>query len=65
MTEDIAKSLGIDETQGAIVADATAEGPAQGAGIKTGDIIVKVNGNAVKGPKELSETIAKIEPGPR
>ena len=63
VTEDIAKSLGIDETQGAIVADATPEGPAQGAGIKTGDIIVMVNGNAVKGPKELSEMIAKIEPG--
>ena len=63
VTEDIAESLGIEETKGAIVADATAGGPALGAGIKTGDIITKVNGTVVDGPKELSETISKIEPG--
>ncbi len=63
VTKDIAESLGIEDTKGAIVADATADGPAQGAGIRTGDIITKVNGNAVASPKELSETIAKIEPG--
>ena len=63
VTDDIAKSLGIENTHGAIVADATADGPAQGAGIKTGDIITKVNGTDVASPKELSETIAKLEPG--
>jgi len=63
VTDDIAKSLGIDNTHGAIVADATPDGPAQGAGIKTGDIITKVNGTEVANPKELSETIAKLEPG--
>ena len=38
-------------------------GPALAAGIKTGDIITEVDGKEVKDPKELSETIAKIEPG--
>ncbi len=63
VTEDIAKSLGINDTTGAIVADATANGPAQGAGIQTGDIIVAVNGETVATPKDLSEKIAGIEPG--
>ncbi len=63
VTDDIAKSLGIENTHGAIVADATSHGPAEGAGVKTGDIITKVNGTDVAGPKELSETIAKLEPG--
>lgn len=63
VTEDIAGSLGIDSTSGAIVADATADGPAADAGIKTGDIITKVNGKAVDSPKALSETIAAIDPG--
>ena len=63
VTEDIAESLGIEDTKGAIVADATADGPAAGAGIKTGDIITKVNGKAIDGPKALSETIASIDPG--
>jgi serine protease Do len=63
VTDDIAKSLGIKETDGAIVSDAMSEGPAAGSGIRTGDIITKVNGTVVKNPKELSETIARIEPG--
>jgi serine protease Do len=44
VTEDIAESLGIESTDGAIVADAMADGPAAGAGIQTGDIITEVNG---------------------
>ena len=63
VTEDIAGSLGIESTKGAIVADATAEGPAAGAGIKAGDIIIKVDGKAVDSPKALSEMIASIDPG--
>jgi len=65
VTEDIAESLGVDQTEGAIVADAQADSPAEKAGIKAGDIIIKVNGNAVKGPKELSQTIASFEPQER
>jgi serine protease Do len=45
------------------VADATADGPAAGAGIETGDIIVKVNGKNIDSPKVLSEMIAAIDPG--
>jgi serine protease Do len=63
VTEDIAGSLGIESTKGAIVADATADGPAASAGIKAGDIITSVNGKAVDSPKALSETIAAIDPG--
>jgi serine protease Do len=65
VTEDIAASLGIDSTDGAIVADAQEDGPAAGAGIQAGDIITEVNGKKVKDPKELSETIARIEPKQR
>jgi serine protease Do len=63
VTEDIAASLGIEATEGAIVADALDDGPAKGAGIVAGDVITKVNGKAVKNPKELSEIIARIDPG--
>ena len=63
VTGDIAESLGIEGTDGAIVADAMGEGPAAGAGIEAGDVITAVNGTAIKDPKSLSETIARIEPG--
>ena len=62
VTQDIADSLGIDSTDGAIVADAMANGPALDAGVEVGDIITKVNGKGVEDPKALSQTIARIEP---
>jgi serine protease Do len=63
VTKDIAESLGIDDTEGAIVAEALASGPAKGAGVRAGDIITKVNGEAISGPKELSQMIAGMDPG--
>jgi serine protease Do len=62
VTEDIAESLGIEATAGAIVADAQAGSPAADAGIEAGDVITEVNGEAVADPKALSATIAQIEP---
>ena len=62
VTEEIAESLGIASTEGAIVADAQADAPAAKSGIMAGDVITKVNGEAVKDPKELSEKISRFEP---
>ena len=62
VTRDIADSLGIASTDGALVADPQQGGPAAAAGIKAGDVILKVNGTAVKGPRELSRMIAAVEP---
>jgi serine protease Do len=63
VTDDIAESLGIESTEGAIVADAQASGPAKSAGIQAGDVIIAVNGQSVADPKALSQTIARFEPG--
>lgn len=62
VTDEIAESLGIKSTDGAIVADAESDAPAAKAGIASGDIIVKVDGDAIKGPRELSRAIANFEP---
>ena len=63
VTKEIASSLGVKDTEGAIVADASDNGPALKAGIKSGDIITAVDGKAVKDPRSLSQMIAGIEPG--
>jgi serine protease Do len=63
VTADIAESLGIEETDGAIVADVQPDSPAAESGFEAGDVITEVNGEAVKDPKTLSQTIARFEPG--
>jgi serine protease Do len=64
VTEDIAASLGVQNTEGAIVSDAQPQSPAAKAGIQAGDIITRVNNAPVKDPKELSATISANGPRP-
>lgn len=63
VSPEIADSLGLKKAEGAIVADVTDGGPASDAGIKSGDTILAVNGEAIAGPRELARAIAAIKPG--
>jgi serine protease Do len=63
ITKDIAEAMGLKEPKGALVAETVQGGPAEKAGLKRGDTIVAVDGQAVREPKELSRRIAAIEPG--
>ena len=63
VTKDIAEAMGMKEPKGALVAEAVKGGPADKAGIKTGDTIVAVDGQAIREPKELSRRIVALEPG--
>ncbi len=63
VTDDIAESLGIDGTEGAIVSDALPDAPARAAGIEAGDVITRIDGETVADPKALSQMIAGMDPG--
>ena len=63
VSEDIASSIGLDKPTGTLVAAVTEGSPAGKSGLRTGDTILKVDGAEIKGPKELSRAVAKIEPG--
>jgi serine protease Do len=63
VTPDIADSLGLKKAEGALVAEPQANGPAAKAGIESGDVITKVNGEAVKDARELARTIGSMPPG--
>ena len=43
VSEEIAESLDMKTARGALVSSATAGGPAEKAGVKTGDVIIKFN----------------------
>ncbi|PLX39081.1 MAG: hypothetical protein C0606_00615 [Hyphomicrobiales bacterium] len=63
VTDDIAEGLGLDEASGALVSEPQAGGPARKAGIKSGDVIVSVDGKKVDSAKELARRIAGYAPG--
>jgi serine protease Do len=63
VTPEIADSLGLKKTAGALVAEPQADGPAAKAGIEAGDVITAVNGNPVNDARDLAKKIGGIAPG--
>lgn len=62
VTKDIAESLGLENENGTLVAETQEGTPAEKAGFIAGDIILKVDGEEVNGPRELAKVIAGYEP---
>ncbi|NVK33664.1 MAG: Do family serine endopeptidase [Rhodobacteraceae bacterium] len=62
VSDDIAESIGLKKAAGAIVAEAQDGSPAEKAGLKAGDAIIKVDGIDIKDPKALSKMIAGYAP---
>ncbi len=63
LDNQLAKDAGIDDLHGVYVADVTDNGAASAAGIKSGDVILKVENISVNSPSELQEVIAQHNPG--
>lgn len=63
VTGEMADAIGLKEPKGALVAEAQGNGPAAKAGIRRGDTITAVNGEAIKDARELSRKIATFAPG--
>jgi serine protease Do len=62
VTAEIAESLNLRAARGALVAEPQAGSPAIAAGIRAGDVITHVNGNAVRDARELARTIGAMPP---
>jgi serine protease Do/serine protease DegQ len=64
VTPEIAEQFHLPkDSKGVIVDDLTADGPAEKAGIKQGDVIVSVNGRPVDTQDDLRLTISEMAPG--
>jgi serine protease Do len=60
---DLQRSLGLSNSDGALVQDVTPGSPGARAGIRTYDLIVAVDGKAVSGDDQLIALIAARQPG--
>ena len=63
VTQGLADSFGLPQPQGALVSSVEKGGPAQRAGIESGDVILKLNGQPLKDSSELPVQIAAVAPG--
>ena len=63
VTQDIADSLGLKEVRGALVAEPQVGSPAVKAGIKSGDVILSVDGAPIKDARTLARRISSVAPG--
>src|SRR4051794_23686261 len=63
VTDDIAESLGMKQTRGALVAGIDDKGPAKPAGIEPGDVIVKFDGQDIKEMRDLPRVVADTPVG--
>ena len=63
LTPDVAEGLGMAKPHGALVADVTAGGPSEKAGVKAGDVILSYDGKAIDDSRVLRRVVAGTEVG--
>jgi len=63
LDDSLAKSFGATGTTGALVSQVIAGSPAEKAGVKAGDIILKFNGQSVSGAANLKNLVGREKPG--
>ena len=63
ITPEVAAQAGITGTVGALVREVAADGPAAQAGLKSGDVIVAVNGQPIDDKNDLRSRVAEFKSG--
>ena len=63
ITPELARTMGLGTTTGALVSDVERGGPAEAAGLKRGDVITALDGEPVKDSNVLRNEIGQLAPG--
>lgn len=61
LTTDLSKAFGIDTTKGAIITRVQKNSPADKAGIKIGDVVIKINGQVMKNTAAMRNKIGLLK----
>ena len=63
LTPDLARSLKLPGTKGALISQVQRGQPAQKGGLKGGDVVVAFNGHPIESAAELTRDVAAVAPG--
>ena len=65
MDQALARSFGLERTEGALIAEVVPGSAAQKAGLRVGDVVLKYNGKPVDASGELAAMVGQSAPGDR
>ena len=65
LTDELAESLGLRTTSGALIQETARGGPAEQGGLRRGDVIVDFAGAPVRSVRDLTRAVADTPPGTR
>ena len=63
LSGNLAEELDLDITQGVYIQEVMDNSAAEEAGIQSGDVVIRINGNTINTPAQLQENIARRRPG--
>jgi serine protease Do len=63
LDEDLARSLGLQESRGALVGSLVPDGPAARAGIQQGDVILSFDGHQIEDSRDLTQRVGATNVG--
>jgi serine protease Do len=65
VTPSLAQEFGLKDRKGALVGDVVPKGPAEKAGIKSGDVVTDFAGQPVRDSRHFKLQVSRIKPGDR
>ncbi len=65
VSEDVAKAIGLSKAMGAMVSNVERNGPADQAGVRSGDVITHFNGREINHMSDLPRIVGETKPGTR
>ncbi len=65
VSEDVAKAIGLPKAMGAMVSNVERGGPADAAGVRSGDVITNFNGREITHMSDLPRLVGDTKPGTR
>jgi len=63
LNTQLGEYFGVEEGKGALITDVADDSPAKKAGIKAGDVVISIDGEAVVDPSDVSDAVGDKEEG--